>query len=211
MNSTGFDDSSISRLEGSSDTGGGLILRKSSDKSNSTTAEKVSLLGLQKLAQEKRRNRKDEVEMSTSKKPRLNDWEDDDNGKQRTNSGKSRHYRTQMADTPSHPGGVSEEYKEKKRRRDERERALRKGGVYAETRKREKESSRGNKRDKYSDESRRSKRDKDHGSSTNRRDSSREYHSTRGHYNWDETPSTRRREDREYTPSRNSRGWCSCL
>lgn len=195
MSSVGFD---VSVLEGSKDTCGGLIVKKSSVKGSSKADGGGSLLGLQKLAEEKRRE-KAELETSTSKskKAKLNDWEEAKDEGQSTE--KHRHYRSQMAETPSHPGGVSDEYKEKQRRRDERDREQRKGGVYADTRKR-KESLRDNRKDKY-DRSRESKSERDNRSSSSRRDSSRETRSTRGGYNWEETPSSRRTEDKESTPS----------
>lgn len=198
MSSVGFDGSSISRLEGSSDAPGGLIVRKTSEKNTSKSSTGGSLLGLQKLAEEKRKEREFELEKLTKKQKSIN-WEEPED--ERTSSAKHRHYRPKMVETPSHPGGVSDEYKEKKKRRDEREREQRKGGVYADTKKRKnKDSVREERRDKYSEEG--SKRDR---SSRSRGDSTR---STRGRYDWEETPSSRRsRDEREYTPSRSSKGW----
>lgn len=209
MSSVGFDDSSVSRLEGSSNTCGGLVVKKSSGKSSSKTTGGESLLGLQKLAEEKRRQKEADLESNEtkiSKKARLNDWEEDKVETERP--GQQRHYRSQMVETPSHPGGVSDEYKERNRRRNEREREQRKGGVYADTRNKE-ELSRDKRKDKYSDRSRESKGERDNRTYSSRRDSSRESRSTRGRYDWEETPSSRRKEDRGSTPSHSSKGFLS--
>ena len=210
MSSVGFDGSSVSRLEGSTNTCGGLVVKKSSGKSSSKTTGE-SLLGLQKLAEEKRREKEAELESNetkTSKKARLNDWEEDKDETKRT--GRQRHYRSQMVETPSHPGGVSDEYKERNRRRNEREMEQRKGGVYADTRKK-KESARDKRKDKYSDRSRESKGEKDNRTYSSRRDSLRETRSTRGRYDWEETPSSQRKIDRGSTPSHGSKGLLSTI
>ena len=207
-----FDGSNVSRLEGSSGAPGGLIVRKSGNDTPKASSGS-SLLGLQKLAEEKRKEREYE-DGKVTKKQKRNTWEDDD-GDDRTSSAKHRHYRLKMVETPSHPGGVSDVYKEKKRRRDERDREQRRGGVYADTKRREdKELSRddrredvGSRRDRNSS-SRQDRRDdlgsKRDRSSRSRGDSTR---STRGRYDWEETPSSRRsRDEREYTPSHSTRG-----
>lgn len=214
MSSVGFDGSSVSRLEGSTNTCGGLVVKKSSGKSSSKTAGE-SLLGLQKLAEEKRREKEAELESNetkTSKKARLNDWEEDrEEDKDETKrTGRQRHYRSQLVETPSHPGGVSDEYKERNRRRNEREMEQRKGGVYADTKKK-KESTRDKRKDKYSDRSRESKGERDNRTYSSRRDSSRETRSTRGRYDWEETPSSRRKIDQGSTPSHGSKGLLSTI
>ncbi|XP_028392273.1 pre-mRNA-splicing factor ATP-dependent RNA helicase PRP16-like [Dendronephthya gigantea] len=199
-----FDGSSIGRLEGSSNAPGGLTVKKPRDATKGSS--RGSLLGLQKLAEEKRKEREFE-EGKVAKKQKSDNWEDDDDD-DRTNSGSSvkhRHYRSKMVETPSHPGGVSDAYREKKKQRDERDREQRRGGVYADTKQRNYKDTREDrrekdweKRDRRQDEG--SRRDR---SSRSKGDSTR---STQGRYNWEETPSSRRsRQEREYTPNRSSK------
>lgn len=152
MSDIGFDDSSSDRLEGTRSMVGGLILKGNSKKT--TQSPKGSVLGLQKLAEEKRKRKLEEDGEETKKikapssNRGANDWEDpndDLEGRARLSSGskdfksKSRHYRSGLVETPSHTGGVNEEIREKQLRRLERDRQTRRGGVYAESRVRDRE------------------------------------------------------------------------
>lgn len=203
-----FDGSSVGRLEGSSNAPGGLIVKKlSSGKGTTKGSSGGSLLGLQKLAEEKRKEREFE-EGKVTKKQKSDTWEDDDDRSNSASTAKHRHYRSKMVETPSHPGGVSDAYREKKKQRDERDREQRRGGVYADTKQRKYKDAREDKREKdWEKRDRRpdegSRRDR---SSRGKGDSTR---STQGRYDWEETPSSRRsRQEREYTPNRSSKGWC---
>ena len=153
MSDIGFDDS-IDRLEGTTSIVGGLIIRGNGNKSNPTSKE--SILGLQKLAQEKRKRKLDADEdkpkrlknLSTNRGTDVNDWEnnrDEGSGPLRHGTGnkdwrsKSRHYRSALVETPSHTGGVNEEIRDKQLKRLERDRETRRGGVYAESRLRDRD------------------------------------------------------------------------
>ena len=184
MSDIGFDDSSCDRLEGSRSMVGGLVLKGG----NKKTSPKESILGLQKLAEEKRKRKQLERD-ENAKKAKVGersseqeaDWEVVDskdnarNGKARLSSGskdssfKSRHYRSGLIETPSHTGGVNEEIRDQQLRRLERDREARKGGVFAQSRAKGKEDADfrrdwdgyGEKRDKYSDGTRRTRYDRE--------------------------------------------------
>ena len=148
MSGVGFDEKSSDRLEGTRSVVGGLILKQGNNK-KTNQSPKESVLGLQKLAEEKRKRK---IEEDYDKTKRLKDgssnctadeWEDgsdDLEGRGRVSSGsgesksKSRHYRSSLVETPSHTGGVNEEIREKQLRRFERDRETRRAGVYAESR-----------------------------------------------------------------------------
>ena len=166
---------------------GGLILKGNSKKASQSPKE--SVLGLQKLAEEKRKRKLEEDGEKTKKvkapcSNRDEDWEESDQRdvelavQARVSSGnkafksKSRHYRSGLAETPSHTGGVNEEIREKQLQRLERDRDTRKGGVYAQSKVKDKEKDyRNDKRDKNDD---RGKRRYDKGEESSRR--SRDYH-----------------------------------
>ncbi|KAK2556809.1 hypothetical protein P5673_021016 [Acropora cervicornis] len=54
---------------------------------------------------------------------------------------KSRHYRSALVETPSHTGGVNEEIRDKQLKRLQRDRETRRGGVYADSRLRDRDGS----------------------------------------------------------------------
>ena len=229
----GFDDSSSDRLEGTHvhSVVGGLILKGSSKKTNPSPKE--SVLGLQKLAEEKRKRKIEEDGEKTKKAKSISsDWEcpesdskdSEQQGQARLSSGnksKSRHYRTGLVETPSHTGGVNEEIREKQLLRLERDRETRRAGVYAQSRMRDKDEKDSrkdreryrDKRDKYDD---RDKRRYEKGERSSRR--SRDYdkddkdnyfkepRSSRSE--WEETPfrSSRSARDEGYTPRHKSKG-----
>ena len=220
MASLGFE-GSVDRLEGSNETVGGLIKKGGSKHVFKTPT--ASLLGLQKLAEEKRK-RKEELEREQVKKSKRDksdlenekDKGDFDEYKERFSSGcrinssssKYRHYRSQQAETPSHTGGVSEEAREKQLRRLDRDKETRKGGVYAESRK---EKDRNNDRsEKYYSDSYKTKRGKyddgrDKYNDRRRERSNRESRRSE----WEETPSRSSRRttyDEPSTPHYRSRG-----
>ncbi|XP_056134192.1 pre-mRNA-splicing factor ATP-dependent RNA helicase PRP16 isoform X2 [Lampris incognitus] len=178
------EDESMHRLEGSDATVqvGGLIIKKKSAATEPhvfrAPAPRSSLLGLDLLAAQKRKEResKEQVENSSDERERkksrvssYKDWEEgksdsgsdseEDNEKQATH--KERKYRVTGSETPSNPGGVSEEFR---RRHQQREKDRREHGVYASSkeeknRDRERERERDKDRSKDKGRDRRSERD----------------------------------------------------
>ena len=111
---------STHRLAGSGSEVGGLIIKskkKPDDKNSDSTFKKPgSLLGLDILARRKREQRQSEEESSrtfSEKKARLDRAQDDDSDIRisfgRSDTSKDRQYRGVRTETPSHPGGVSDE------------------------------------------------------------------------------------------------------
>ncbi|XP_026124168.1 pre-mRNA-splicing factor ATP-dependent RNA helicase PRP16-like [Carassius auratus] len=173
------DDWSLHRLEGS-DPGvqvGGLIVKKRSASSEPhvfrAPAPRASLLGLDLLAAQKRKEREGkerlEDQPKKSKVSSYKDWEEgksdsgsDDEDQEEgdgRNQKKERKYRVTGSETPSNPGGVSEEFKQKHQ---QREKDRREHGVYAsskEDKSRDKDGSRDRDRDRYHDRDRRRDRD----------------------------------------------------
>ncbi|XP_063293889.1 pre-mRNA-splicing factor ATP-dependent RNA helicase PRP16 [Pelobates fuscus] len=168
------EDLSLHRLEGTDPSmqEGGLVVKKMSPSSEQhvfkTPAPRSSLLGLDLLAAQKRKEREEKERQEGDKKSKVSsrDWE----GKERTPEGNGdrvsrgvhgdRHYRTARVETPSYTGGVNEEYLARSR---QRERDRREHGVYASSkddRPRRKERS---SRDR-DDRSRRSRSERDSGS-----------------------------------------------
>ncbi|EDO35622.1 predicted protein [Nematostella vectensis] len=205
---SGFDPGASDRLEGTNDMVGGLI-KKGSSKHKFKLPEK-SVLGLQKLAEEKRKWKED-IDTSDSKKARLATGEGlskdlDTDRYLKSEKGdrqeKKRQYRSHLEETPSHTGGVSDEAREKQLRRMERERESRKYGVYADTKGKDcgYDRNRGkDRRENYDDNYEADRRPSDRRSERSR--------SRRGE--WDETPSRSSRSsysERSGTPSYQSKG-----
>ncbi|RXM34294.1 Pre-mRNA-splicing factor ATP-dependent RNA helicase PRP16 [Acipenser ruthenus] len=168
-------DASLHRLEGSDpsmEVGGLILCKKSAAKEQHVfraPTPRTSLLGLDLLAAQKRKEREDrekqedeEKEKKKSKVSSYQDWEEgrEDSGsdeesseKEGGASRKERKYRVTGSETPSNPGGVSEEFR---RKHQQRERDRREHGVYAsskEDKKRERD------RDRDRDRDRRTQRD----------------------------------------------------
>ncbi|XP_042196437.1 pre-mRNA-splicing factor ATP-dependent RNA helicase PRP16 [Callorhinchus milii] len=217
------DDASIHRLEGydSDNQIGGLIIKKKGATDSQhvfrAPAPKTSLLGLDRLAAQKRKEREEEAEEKKSKVSSYKDWEEgkEDSGSDEENSEKidrngkkERFYRTSGAETPSNPGGVSEEFKERNR---QRERDRREHGVYASSKDIEKKKDRGRDRESKRD---RDDRERSRYSSSRSKDRDRSERSERGHReNWSERSKSNRKEDPDtprhrpkdaLTPSRSS-------
>lgn len=219
MSDIGFD-SSIDRLEGARSVVGGLIIKADRNKSNSASRE--SMLGLEKLAEEKRKRKIDAGEdkpkrlkdLSPNRGTDIDDWENSrDEGLRppRHSTGskdwrsKSRHYRSALVETPSHTGGVNEEIRDKQLKRLERDRETRRGGVYAESRLRDRDG-RHTKNDRkhykngdrekrnYGTNEQSSRRSHDYDRS-NKDYSFKEPRSSRSE--WDETPYRKSRSSRE--------------
>ncbi|KAF1392855.1 hypothetical protein PFLUV_G00032370 [Perca fluviatilis] len=146
------EDLSMHRLEGTDPAAevGGLIVKKKSAAAEPhvfrAPTPRTSLLGLDLLAAQKRKERESKEQADASAEDRnrkkskvssYKDWEegksdsesdeeDDDNN--RDDKKESRKYRVTGSETPSNPGGVSEEFR---RRHQQREKDRREHGVYA--------------------------------------------------------------------------------
>uniref|UniRef100_A0AAX7VSJ3 RNA helicase n=1 Tax=Astatotilapia calliptera TaxID=8154 RepID=A0AAX7VSJ3_ASTCA len=170
------DDVSMHRLEGSDPTVqvGGLIVKKKSAAAEPhvfrAPTPRTSLLGLDLLAAQKRKERetKEQADSSSddrsSKKSKVSsykDWEegksdsgsDEEDSDDNSTAKKERKYRVTGSETPSNPGGVSEEFR---RRHQQREKERREHGVYASSkedrnRERDRERSRDKGRDRRSE------------------------------------------------------------
>lgn len=124
----------VHRLEGTSDEKGGLIVKK---KPATFKVPQTSLLGLDKLAEKKRRERADAE--------RKRSFNTDEEGDTETESGSSgvknvqRKYRTPQEETPTYTGGISQEARKRLIERLEMNRNKEKG-VYASTKGEKKKS-----------------------------------------------------------------------
>ncbi|XP_048461924.1 pre-mRNA-splicing factor ATP-dependent RNA helicase PRP16 [Rhincodon typus] len=216
------DDDSLHRLEGS-DPGnqvGGLIIKKKIATDDQhifrAPAPKTSLLGLDKLAAQKRKER-EEKEEEEKKKSKVSSYKDWAEGKEDFGSDeesvdkvgrrgkKERYYRTSGSETPSHTGGVSEEFKERHR---QRERDRREHGVYASSKDNEKEKKKERSRDRDYDREwskSSSSRSKDRDRSERSERGYRDNCSDRGRSNRKDEPSTPKHRLKDaLTPSRSS-------
>lgn len=133
------DDPSVHRLEGTSSSSGGLVIKKAKkDSSLSFKVPKTSLLGLDKLAAEKRKQREDTNRLISFKESEY----DDERGAEtpskdfvfKTPSSDSfiklsKQIRSSKEETPSHTGGVSEEARNRAKELSRKER-----GVYYDSR-----------------------------------------------------------------------------
>lgn len=216
------DDPALHRLEGSSgsEKGGLVIMKKKSEhgdfKFKKPSLPKVSLLGLDKLAAEKRKL--DIKSENTTKRSKVTSYTDskdesdssdsssdeEDNKSSKHKSYKERNYRPPRVETPSHPGGVSKEAKERQHKRHkEKER-----GVYMSSKEREKQEKnrkdkdRRKNRDRDENRYRRdrdyNRRDRDWRDSDRRHDSERSSRRGSSHREWSETP---RFKDSPATPN----------
>ena len=139
-------DRSTHRLAGSGNEAGGLIIKKKQDQNREKSDETFkrpsgSLLGLDVLARRKRAEREAEdggSGLRGEKRPKIErKWDKkdsnyDDSGVRisfgRSDGAKDRKYRSALLDTPSHPGGVSEQALEKMQSRLKRDQGQ---GLYA--------------------------------------------------------------------------------
>lgn len=126
------DDSSVHRLEASAPATGGLVLKKK-DSDKTFKVPKPSLLGLDRLAAQKRKERDDQKRLISFKD---SEYDDDvsatpDHNAMKTPDHESIHklnrqYRELKDDTPSHGGGVSDKARDRLAERIEKD----KRGVY---------------------------------------------------------------------------------
>ncbi|XP_041375783.1 pre-mRNA-splicing factor ATP-dependent RNA helicase PRP16-like [Gigantopelta aegis] len=186
------DDSEIHCLEGtpSVQKGGLMIMKKKQPSEDNAIVfkkpPKISLLGLDKLASAKRALESN-VPMSPKRSKVLSYKDDDDDDVEeddrkqsfKSKDYKERHYRSAKEETPSHPGGVSSQAKERMKKHRERDR-----GVYASTKDRG--------RDREEDRSRKHRGQRERYSKD--RDSERRYRDDRSdrrersYRDWEETP-----------------------
>ena len=134
-------DRSTHRLAGSGNEAGGLIIKKKQDQDRDKSDEAFkrpsgSRLGLDVLARRKRAEREaEEGGVRGEKRPKIErKWDSkyDDSGVRisfgRSDGARDRKYRSALLDTPSHPGGVSEQALEKMQSRLKRDQGQ---GLYA--------------------------------------------------------------------------------
>ncbi|KAK6480028.1 pre-mRNA-splicing factor ATP-dependent RNA helicase PRP16-like [Huso huso] len=221
-------DASLHRLEGSdpsTEVGGLILCKKSAAKEQHVfraPTPRTSLLGLDLLAAQKRKEREDrekqedeEKEKKKSKVSSYQDWEEgrEDSGSDEESSEKEggacrkeRKYRVTGSETPSNPGGVSEEFR---RKHQQRERDRREHGVYAsskEDKKRERDRDRDRDRDRRTqrDDRERSHRSSSRSERSERGDRSERDRSQREGGRREEPESPRHRPKDGATPSRSS-------
>lgn len=147
----------LHRLEGIEDKKGGLVIKK---KNPEFKVPQPSLLGLDRLAAERRREREE-----NARKISFTDKDDEEEYSESTKdnpiekpSSKERHYRTSNQETPSHTGGISNEARSRLIERLNQNK-LKEKGVYASTKNERKRSSSQERdseryRNKYRDEDR---------------------------------------------------------
>uniref|UniRef100_A0A4W5MHS0 Pre-mRNA-splicing factor ATP-dependent RNA helicase PRP16 n=1 Tax=Hucho hucho TaxID=62062 RepID=A0A4W5MHS0_9TELE len=217
------DDASLHRLEGSDPTAqvGGLIVKKKSAAEEPhvfrAPTPRTSLLGLDLLAAQKRKEREgkeqaeDDRNNKKSKVSSYKDWEegksdsgsDEEDKDEEDQGGKkesSRKYRVTGSETPSNPGGVSEEFR---RKHQQREKDRREHGMYAsskEDKNREREKDRERIRD--TDRDRRGERDRSERSERSQREGWSSERISRGSKR--EEPPTPQTRPKDGTPSRTS-------
>uniref|UniRef100_A0A8C6SWV4 RNA helicase n=1 Tax=Neogobius melanostomus TaxID=47308 RepID=A0A8C6SWV4_9GOBI len=203
------EDVSMHRLAGSDPSSqvGGLIVKKKSAASEAhvfrAPTPRTSLLGLDLLAAQKRKEREikekadgsdEERNKKKSKVSSYKDWDEgksdsgsdeDDEDEKIKDTGKERKYRTTGSETPSNPGGVSEEFR---RRHEQREKDRREHGVYAS-------SKEDRKQDKDGDRSKNKPRDRQRGDRSDRSERSQ----------WSERISRGSRRDEPMTPQSHSK------
>lgn len=121
------EDPSLHRLEASAPITGGLVIKSQS--TSTFKVPKASLLGLDRLAAQKRKERADAKRLISFKDSEHDDkgGADDDNTPMRTPDASSQHtlnrqYREPQEETPTHSGGVSKEARDRLAERGEKDR-----------------------------------------------------------------------------------------
>ena len=214
---------SVDRLEGSRNEVGGLIIKSKSKKDDLEFKRPTeSLLGLKKLAEEKRKQNREEEKRKNRDSLKEKDDEDEEYNMSKKKFKDSRKYRAYKPETPSHPGGVSEEARARIRARQDREREK---GVYADTRDTKKKRKEGRYEENYAASSSRDDygkrrkgdryKDRERNKKRSERESSGDREKTqsstrRGYEQWEDTPSRSSRrsgdESERRTPRIDSRG-----
>lgn len=166
------DDSSVHRLEASGPQTGGLVVKKKESGASSFKVPKPSLLGLDRLAAQKRKEREDAKRLISFKDSEYDDLSGTPSSDSviRTPDVSSVHklnrqYRETRVETPSHSGGVSEKARDRLAERSEKD----KRGVYISSKDQKRERRDDDERDRYRrdrdrDRDRKRDRDRDRGS-----------------------------------------------
>lgn len=181
---TEFDPSTHCLSASEDDKPVGLILKKpaKSDHVFKVPTARASLLGLDKLAAEKRKRQQNEVKTTVEqKKPKTEDYDDLPRVSFGRSGRKERNYRSTADETPSHPGGVSSEAL--KRIHDRHEHGKSKG-VFASSQQRKGGGGGSSRRDDNSYKDRRKHTTESSGRHRDERNSDRD--------EWEETPSLSR-------------------
>lgn len=195
----------IYRLEGTTNEKGGLIIKKKPAPAANFEFKvpQVSLLGLDKLAAQRRKER--EEDEKEAKKSKLTSYRDEEDGQcldesprrsdkkdKNREKDKERHYRKVIDETPTHTGGISREAQE---RLEERQRRDRERGIYSSSSKTKKHDDGKYDRDRSRDGSYK-RRDLERSTNEKQKDKGSERRtSERGSHNWDETPSIRFKDE----------------
>lgn len=192
------DDPTVHRLEASAPATGGLVVKKK-DTDSTFKVPKPSLLGLDRLAAQKRKERDDQKRLISFKD---SEYDDDvtttpDHNAIKTPDTSSVHklnrqYRELRTETPSHGGGVSEKARDRLAERSEKE----KRGVYVSSKDEKRSRQKGDSDRNYDrrDRDRDRNRDKERG-----RDRDRDYDRRR-----ENRDNERRRDRSDRDSSRNS-------
>lgn len=190
------DDPSLHRLEASAPATGGLVVVKKKDTDSSFKVPKPSLLGLDRLAAQKRKEREDQKRLISFKDT---EYDDDvtatpDHGAQKTPDHSSvhklnRNYRESNNETPSHGGGVSEKARDRLAERSEKD----KRGVYISSKDEKRNKNREDNRERTYDRRERDRhrdrgRDREH---DRRREKDRDYERRRDRSERDSRHSSR--------------------
>lgn len=160
------EDPSVHRLEASAPASGGLVIKKKDSAESTFKVPKASLLGLDRLAAQKRKEREEQTRLISFKDT---EYDDDASSSTADHSGiktpelssvhkLSRNYRESKSETPSHGGGVSNKARERLAELSEKE----KRGVYVSSKDEKRNRSRNEsdrdydrrERDKYRDRER---------------------------------------------------------
>lgn len=194
------DDRTVHRLEASAPATGGLVIKKKDSNEPTFKVPKPSLLGLDRLAAQKRKEREDQKRLISFKD---SEYDDDvsstpDHNAMKTPAHESVHklnrqYRELKDETPSHGGGVSDKARDRLAERIEKDRR----GVYV--------SSKDEKKSRHKDDDH--ERNYDRRERERHRDRDRERDRDRDRNRDRDRDSERRREkDRDYERRRDRSG-----
>uniref|UniRef100_A0A8D8WP86 Pre-mRNA-splicing factor ATP-dependent RNA helicase PRP16 n=1 Tax=Cacopsylla melanoneura TaxID=428564 RepID=A0A8D8WP86_9HEMI len=199
------DEDGVYQLKGSDNVQGGLIIKKKAAPGTSVEFKvpKVSLLGLDRLAAEKRKEREQSVE-NEGKKSKIISYKDDDgeelepeSPRYRSSDKTKRTYREAAEETPTHTGGISKEARDRFQERMKKE--TERGVLYSSKNRGDEDRNRERERDRGREE-RESERDR------HRSRDSRNYKDKYREDRFREKQNTSRDSDREkYKQSESSR------
>ncbi|XP_046397224.1 pre-mRNA-splicing factor ATP-dependent RNA helicase PRP16 [Ischnura elegans] len=199
------DDSDIYRLEGSKNEVGGLIVKKkpvASDPTFKTPLPRQSLLGLDKLAALRKKEKEEELEVERTKHLyRVAETSDDSNEElQKKRRHNDRHYRESRIETPTHTGGISDEAR---KRLVEHMKRNKERGIAASSSKDERRRER-NGRDEHRDRHRSRSHHRDSDERARKRERREERRSRERESSGGSSSSRDRGQDRRQSPSNSS-------